>query len=122
LRRELGWLASRLAEARALDVFAIETLPAARRARGGRTLDALTPRVEAARAKAYRRARHALDSARCARLTRRLAALGEVPAGGRALKPLVAPVLDAARNKVMRRAQGLARLDADSLHRLRIAV
>ena len=128
LKAELKWLTGACSEARALDVFAAETLSAARHAEpGGFGLAELGLAIEAARSRAHARVAAAVASARFRALVLETCAwveLGDWRSSGReARRPVAAfarRALARRRSKLLKAGRNLARLDDAARHRLRI--
>ena len=132
IRRRLRWLAAELADSRAWDVFATETLAGLRqRLPKDAALAALTGAVDRRRVAAYVRVRAAVGSPAYTRLLldvgHWLAAERWPSAPGEAAERLAAPilpfateVLDRRRAKVMDAGRNLRRLRPKKLHQLRI--
>jgi inorganic triphosphatase YgiF len=133
LKTETKWLAGELDAARDVDVFIHESFRCARP--GGQDREAFA-RLGAcllhAQSRAYERALAALDSARYAALMLAAARWLESGEWVRSDEPVVKNLresrtdefaraqLDRMRRQVRRRGRGLARLDTESRHRLRI--
>jgi CHAD domain-containing protein len=117
LSAEAKWLAGECAPARDLHVFLTETVA---------DVPPLVKRVSNRLAAAHlERARAALAGARFAAFDQQLNAFAKSPAASAAalrLDDFGRRVLKARHRKVVRRAHGLAQLDSERLHRLRIAI
>jgi inorganic triphosphatase YgiF len=135
VKAELEWLAAELDDARNLDVFARQAFePAARAHHDAPGMAAFGELVLEAKARAYRRARAALESVRCRRLL--LGAARWIEAGDWATSPdelhagprrekvsrLARRALGHRLKTVRRRGEALDQMDPFARHRLRIQV
>jgi triphosphatase len=123
---ELRWLRHRLAEIRDWDVFLVSVT---RRSQKGERYSEFAPLRALCRTRrktAIAGARRTLASKRAARLVTRLQQLAEQPAigsqPGASLRVSADAALSRDMRRVRRRGRHLARQDAASLHRLRIAL
>jgi inorganic triphosphatase YgiF len=135
LRTEARWLAQNLSAARDWDIFRRETLPTVAKACPSVAgFDRLDQVAEKRRLAAYRKVRSTLTDRRCADFVISLGAWIEARGwrGGDAtaenLARLAAPVIDFAGRalsgqhaKVLKRGRGFKSLEAEQLHRLRLA-
>ena len=135
LRSEAKWLAQNLSAARDWDIFQQQTLPTVAKACPSVAgFDALKEVAEKRRQAAYRRVRRALADRRCAQFLLNLGAWIEARGWrGSEVAPenlarLAAPAISFASEalasqyaKVLKRGRHFKSLDADELHRLRLA-
>ena len=133
VKTELKWMTGELNDARNLDVFIAETFrPAARRHRDWTGMAAFGKALLAAQTRAYDRAQVAARSARFGVLMLETAAWVEsgdwrqnadrksAALRARSIAKLAPELLEDSLRKVLKRGRRIEKLDADSLHKLRL--